>query len=88
MICSHGHNQEINETRKRSIVKSLSFHIVQMVVDAIILLTMIRADFPPEVIAGAGAVIVEVVCFGGYYLWERLWNRIKWGREIKSIKKC
>lgn len=82
----HQHKHEVNESRKRSIVKSLSFHIVQMVVDGIILYAMMRANLPIEVVAGAGAIIVECVCFGGYFFWERLWNRIEWEREVKDVK--
>lgn len=77
----HG-SHKINETRKRSIVKTVSFHIVQVIVDAIILYSMVLQGLPPEIIALAGAVVVESVCLIGYFFWERLWNRIDWEREI------
>lgn len=84
MSCSHKH--EVNETRKRSLVKAISFRIIEFAVDVVILLSLMRSGLPELVIAGLGAMLVESSCGVGYYFWERLWNRIDWGREVKDIE--
>lgn len=83
---NHHHKHEVNETRKRSLAKAISFRIIEFVVDVIILLILIRSGLPELVIAGLGAMLVESSCGVGYYFWERLWNRINWGREVKDVE--
>jgi len=80
-MCQHN-QRKVNETKKRSLVKSISFHIVQIIIDIPIIYSMILYGLPPEVIAITGAILVECVCFAGYFFWERLWNRIDWGRIV------
>lgn len=86
MSC-HGHDHKVNETRKRSLVKAISFRIIEIVVDIVLLYSLMQTDLPELIIAGLGAVAVEASCGIGYYLWERLWNMIDWGREVKIVKR-
>jgi len=46
-----------------------------------------RSGLPELIVAGLGAISVEASCGIGYYFWERLWNRISWGREVEDIVK-
>ena len=85
MGCVHSCKHRVNETRKRSLIKAVSFRIIEIIVDVVILVGLMRTGLPELVIAGAGAISVEASCGIGYYLWERLWNRIDWGREIEDI---
>jgi len=84
--CSHTlHSHEVNETKRRSLVKTISFRIIEVVADVLIIYSLLQTGLPELVIAGAGAIAVEASCGIGYYLWERLWNRISWGREVRDI---
>ena len=83
MACHHRH--KVNETRKRSLTKTISFRIIEIIVDVFILLGLMKTGMPELMIAGVGAISVEATCGVGYYIWERLWNRISWGRIIEDI---
>ncbi|MDA4119795.1 MAG: DUF2061 domain-containing protein [Thaumarchaeota archaeon] len=67
-----------SETRKRSIVKTLTYRIV--VAAMLALLTFyLTGD------AGTTTIITVVFNLGGtavYYGFERLWDSINWGRKI------
>lgn len=80
-MCQHT-RQKVNETKKRSLMKTVSFRIIEVVMDIIIILALLQSGLPELIIAGAGAILVESSCGIGYYIWERLWNRIDWGRII------
>ena len=73
--------------QENSLTKTISFRIIEIIVDVFILLGLMKTGMPmPELmIAGVGAISVEAACGVGYYIWERLWNRISWGRIIKDI---
>lgn len=86
-LCSHNHEHQVNETRKRSLVKAVTFRILEVVIDVFIILACMRSGFPELVVAGVGAISVEASCGIGYYFWERLWNKISWGREVKDVVK-
>ena len=58
-------NSKINETRKRSLCKAISFRILEIVFDSLILSIFI------EIHLAIGLAIVL----------ERLWNKINFGRE-------
>jgi len=57
----HKHEHEVNETRKRSLVKAISFRIIEFVVDVIILLILIRSGLPELMIAGIGVCLLNQV---------------------------
>ena len=68
----------IHETGWRSLVKSITFRIIVVASDtAVIYIVTRRLD------ATVGLVILTN--FSStilYFLHERVWNRIKWGRQI------
>ena len=68
---------KINETRKRSLLKAVSFRIIEVGVD-----TLILSFFITPVIAFSVAVAVEVTCLTLHYIFERIFNRISYGREV------
>lgn len=74
--CKQKHS--VYETKWRSIVKSSSFRIIEVILDTILLKI---AGLPLFESVGI-AVLVEVLCFLLGFSWERLWNKIKWGRKI------
>jgi uncharacterized membrane protein len=66
-----------NETRARSLAKTLAYRIV-----AIVLLAAVTYAFtgnPGE--TTLVTVVFNVLGAGAYYLLERLWNGIGWGRK-------
>ena len=67
----------INETRKRSLLKAVSFRIVEIAVSTGILSLFVA----PEVAFGL-AVGIELICFILHYICERIWNKISYGRNI------
>ena len=68
----------INETRRRSLLKAISFRAIEIGLDTIILSFFIEAH-----IAFGLSVAIEVLCMIAHYIFERLWNRVSYGREIK-----
>jgi uncharacterized membrane protein len=71
----------VYETRKRSLLKAVSFRVIEVVVD-----TLILSFFVTVPIAIGLAVVLEFICFLLHFLFERVWNKIDYGRVIK--KKC
>lgn len=67
----------MNETRKRSVVKSFSWRIICVVVSILTSFALIgKWD-----IAAAIGTLYNVITMVLYYLHERGWNRISWGCE-------
>lgn len=69
---------KINETRKRSLLKAISFRIVEIAVD-----TWVLSCFVDVAIAVGLSVLLEFICLVLHYGFERAWNRFDYGREIK-----
>ena len=67
----------VNETKKRSLLKAVSFRLVEVAVDTLILSFFVR----PEVAFGLAAGL-EGICLLLHYLFERVWNKTDYGREI------
>jgi len=68
----------VNESRKRSLLKAISFRIVEIAVDTLILSCFI------EVFIAAGlSIALEGICLILHYIFERIFNRINYGREVK-----
>jgi len=69
----------INETNKRSLLKAISFRILEIAIDSVILSVFVT---PPTAIGLAAGL--ETTCLVLYFVFERIWNRINYGREVKS----
>jgi len=68
------------ETTRRSIFKALSWRMVATVITALIVFLLTgRAEFAATV--GLADTTVKLFI---YFLHERLWNRIQYGREQKQ----
>ena len=68
----------VNETRKRSLAKAVSFRIIEVAVD-----TLILSCFVEVFVAVGLSIILEFICLILHYIFERAFNLIQWGREIK-----
>ena len=71
---------KILETKKRSIVKSLTWRVLALS-NSWFILTIIssQSNFMK-------ALTMNVIAFGLYYLFERLWNKIKYGRYVDDYQ--
>ena len=69
---------KIHETRKRSLVKAISYRIIEVLVDTIILSFFVELQ-----VAFWLAVGLEVICLLLHYAFERGFDRIQWGRYIE-----
>jgi len=68
---------KINETRRRSLLKAVSYRLLEITIDSLIL------SFFVEVHLAIGlAITLEVICFILHYGFERVFNKINYGREI------
>ena len=85
---------KVNETRKRSLLKAISFRVIEVGVDTgIIYLAFSNLDKIGELLhlshleAAFGlAVVVELMCMLLHFLFERIWNKIDYGRQIIEDK--
>ena len=68
----------IHETRKRSLTKALAFRIIEIMVDS-----MILSFFVMPAVAIGLAVGLEIICLMLHYAFERIWDRIQWGRYVE-----
>lgn len=66
----------MKETRKRSIVKSIVWRFVCVVV-SIVISFFLTAKWDIAVAIGSSYNIITMVL---YYFHERMWNRVKWGK--------
>ncbi len=68
------------ESRKRSFVKAITWRII-----AVTLLTAVTWLITSDVRVTASVVIVaSTIHVIAYYIHERLWERVKWGRKPAS----
>lgn len=68
------------QTRRRSIVKAASYRLfATSIVIAVAFLT--TGNLGASTTIGVLAAVAKTVL---YYGWERLWERISWGREIDA----
>lgn len=66
----------MKETRKRSIVKSIVWRFICVVV-SIVISFFLTAKWDIAVAIGSSYNIITMVL---YYFHERMWNRVKWGK--------
>ncbi len=79
-------NQEIQkhilkDTFKRSIVKSISYRIVIIILD----FTTVYLFTGQAKIALGFMLISNVYTTVAYFFHERIWDGIKWGKELKPL---
>jgi uncharacterized membrane protein len=76
----------MSSTRKRSIVKALGYRLFTIPADTIAysILLMIFGVNPIAAISLSFSLstALELLHVGWYYIYERIWNRIQWGRTI------
>lgn len=70
---------KVYETRTRSLLKAVSFRVIEVVVD-----TFILSFFVDTHIALGLAIALEFICLVLHYLFERIWNRTQFGRVIEK----
>ena len=84
------HTHEIEDTRKRSLLKALTGNGLEAVLDTLIIGTILTwLGMPIIEAAGLGislSVTIEFLCFVTNYCNDRIWNRTQWGRTIKDVK--
>lgn len=66
-----------HETRLRSLLKAVSFRLIEIAVDTAILSIFVHVGLALGLAMG-----LELTCFVLHYLFERVFNRIQWGRYI------
>jgi len=71
----------INETKIRSLLKAASFRVIEIALDSAILSLFVEIP-----VAVGLAIGLETICFSVHYIFERVWNRISYGRNIKEEK--
>ena len=75
---------KINETRKRSLAKATTHKLFEIAFDMLVLWAGYEILKPLSVTdIFILSVVVEVACFYGGYINERIWNKFNYGREIK-----
>lgn len=71
----------VYETKLRSFLKAVSFRLIEITVDTIILSFFVT---PP--VAFGLSVTLELICLLLHFVFERIWNKIQYGRIIVSGK--
>lgn len=74
--------RKVNETPMRSFLKTMGFRVVEVLVDTL-LLEFINPVVQENLII---AITIELICWLLSFVWERLWNKIDYGREV--VAKC
>jgi len=70
-------NADRTITRKRSLVKAMTYRVVIVILDFIVVYLLTN-----KIEVAAGFMIVSnVYTTIGYFIHERIWARIKWGLE-------
>lgn len=69
------------ERASRSVIKSISFRIIVIIADTVIIFSLTH-----KVELAIGIIIASNLASTIlYYLHERLWNRIHWGKTKRSV---
>jgi len=67
----------MNETKKRSVIKSITWRIICIIVSVLTAYVLTnKLD-----IAAAIGTVYNVITMILYYFHERVWNRIKWATQ-------
>ena len=68
----------MNETRKRSLTKSISWRIICIVV-SILIAYILTNELD---LAATIGTVYNAITMILYYFHERIWNKIKWGAKL------
>jgi len=69
--------ESMNETKKRSVIKSITWRIICIIVSVLTAYVLTnKLD-----IAAAIGTVYNVITMILYYFHERVWNRIKWATQ-------
>lgn len=68
------------ESTSRSIVKAVSYRILGSTATSLLVYAL-TGKAGPSLIAGAADMVLKIAI---YYVHERLWDRIHFGRDIKA----
>ena len=72
--------QPATETLKRSIVKTFSYRLIILILDFIAIYL-----FTGKIKVAVGFTVVSnIYTTIGYFLHERFWDKISWGKSIKK----
>ncbi len=75
-------NRQTEETLRRSVVKTISYRVVILVLDFLCIYL-----FTGQIRVAFGFMIVSnIYTTIGYFLHERIWDRIKWGKTTANKK--
>ena len=68
------------ETRKRSILKTLTFRTIATLITSVLVFTFTRNMIMAGVVGLLDLILKLII----YYFHERLWNRISWGQKLSN----
>ncbi|MCK5706715.1 MAG: DUF2061 domain-containing protein [Candidatus Aureabacteria bacterium] len=66
----------MNESHKRSVIKSVSYRLIGSLATMLIVFAFTR-KFALSLGVGIFELLAKIACF---YIHERIWSRIKWGK--------
>lgn len=70
------------ETKRRSVVKALTWRIIASLDTMIIAYFVTGGDFNKAISIGGFEIITKMVI---YFFHERAWNNIKWGKRVEDL---
>jgi uncharacterized membrane protein len=71
------------ETERRSVVKAITYRIVILILDFICVYL-----FTGKIRVAVGFMIVSnIYTTVSYFIHERIWDKIKWGRKFNTIQR-
>lgn len=70
------------ETKRRSIVKALTWRVIASLDTMVIAYFVTGGDFIKAISIGGFEIITKMVI---YFFHERAWNNIKWGKRIEDL---
>lgn len=69
----------MRETRKRSLIKTITYRLLIIVSNFVIALVLTRSFSLAAEVAGWSFAVNTMI----YFFHERIWNSVKWGRKKK-----
>jgi len=78
---SHAETLIVRESRLRSLVKSLIYRVVSLIGTGA-LTWVITRDIGEAI---SITLTIQVFLLVLYYAYERIWNKVRWGRETETI---